>query len=93
MGRPPKTVTARRTIVRGPWMDVGPGHCQKCGDERRLYTPLEQPHVQVCATCSQPQAFSGLPNTDHDDRLPTADKAPDQASDPIEEPEPKLFHH
>lgn len=74
IGRPRKST---RTVYVGPWCDMGQGRCSKCRTERRLYSPLTKLDLLVCADCSQPSAFSGLPNTDHDDRLPTDDAQQD----------------
>jgi len=44
------------------WEDVGHGECARCATHRRLYRPLLQPELCVCAPCSQVFAISSLPN-------------------------------
>lgn len=44
------------------WEDVGHGSCARCSSHRRLYRPLLQPELRVCAPCTQVFALSSLPN-------------------------------
>jgi len=44
------------------WEDVGNGECVRCSTHRRLYRPLLQPELRVCAPCTQVFALSSLPN-------------------------------
>jgi hypothetical protein len=51
-----------RPQLSGAWFDVGNGVCQRCGGERRLYSPEADPAMAVCAPCSQVKATSSIPN-------------------------------
>ncbi len=65
VGRPKKVREPAHEfdLLRCQWLDVGPGTCQRCGTERRLYSPVPLQAMRVCADCSQARALSSIPNT------------------------------
>jgi hypothetical protein len=54
---------------QGAWLDVDEGVCTRCEETRRLYCPVAQQALRVCADCSQVCVLSSLHNRED----PTAD--------------------